>query len=426
MCKSSSRTQCHCCKKNFCRSHFNEHDNLPNLQVNSLVDEVNLLNDRLMAFNGNELTGDSRQKLERWRTNCHKLIDDIFEEKCRRIDQCVNEKMGRQRDEITKLRSTIVELIQKQEVTTNDIDLLKAAVHTVEEKMNNLGQICFGVVIHPLVIDESLIRIKELNIPYLNLSNLPLPYKRVNHIDGSSRIIAINDRFFLVHQEPNLCLMNRDFVGIKRRQWSHGPIWDMCWSSTLTRFVVVTQGNVFIVDDSTLSIQSIQINQNQRWFSCACSHSTLYLSTINAGSSIFEFNLSPSIQFKKQWTPPETCAQNQIIMNIVYKNKTLALTISDQLNKEKFIELRSSTTMERLWSLRLDIEYNNHMVRCCSLNHSDWLVLTGIKSRLLHISKDGKVQATSQYTENLVFVRLFDGNKLAISTEKELTFTNLC
>jgi hypothetical protein len=44
-----------------------------------MIDEINLLNDQLMAFNIDKLTHDSHQKLERWRAYCHKLIDDIFE-----------------------------------------------------------------------------------------------------------------------------------------------------------------------------------------------------------------------------------------------------------------------------------------------------------------------------------------------------------
>jgi hypothetical protein len=188
---------------------------------------------------------------------------------------------------------------------------------------------------------------------------------------------------------------------------------------------VVTPNNVLTIDDNTMSIERAHINQKQRWFSCTCSDTTLYLSTFGSGSAIFEFILFPSIQLRKQWTSPETCTQDQIIMNIVYQTKTLAMTIVDASNKDKLIEIRSATALDRLWSLRLDIEYSNQMIRCCSLNHNDWLVFACNTSRLLHISKDGKVQATSEYNEQLAFGSLFDGNKLLISTDKNINLHEL-
>ncbi|CAF1493920.1 unnamed protein product [Rotaria sordida] len=181
MCKSSSCTQCHCCDKKFCRTHFIEHDNL---QLTSLTDEINLLNDRLMAFNVEKLISNSHQKLETWRAHCHKTIDDIFEEKCQEINQRANEKIERQRDEVSKMQSTVAELIQKQETTMKDIDLLKATIQTIEKKINNIEQTCFEVINRPLVIDDNLIRIEELYIPHLDLSTFPPPYRTINHTDG--------------------------------------------------------------------------------------------------------------------------------------------------------------------------------------------------------------------------------------------------
>jgi hypothetical protein len=93
---------------------------------------------------------------------------------------------------------------------------LKIAIRTVKEKINNMEQTCFRVIAHPLVIADGLVSIEELKIPQLELLKLPSPYKRINHIDGSCRVIAINDRFFLIHKEPNLCLMNRELTVIKK------------------------------------------------------------------------------------------------------------------------------------------------------------------------------------------------------------------
>jgi arsenate reductase-like glutaredoxin family protein len=375
-----------------------------------------------MAFDIDKLTGNSRQKLERWRVNYHKIIDVIFEEKCREIDQRANEKLEKQRDEISQIRSTITELIRKQETTMKDIDLLKMTIHTVEEKINKMGQTCFEVVVRPLVLDDSLIHIEELNVPRFDLSNLPPPYKTINRVGDSSTRISSNDRFFLIHQEPNLCLMDRKVTVIKRSRWDHDSIFDMCWSSTLARFFIITQTNIFTVDENTMSIEPIQIDQNQNWFSCTCSDTTLFLSTANGGSSILIFSLYPSIQFEKKWTSPQTCASHQIITNIAYKNETLTVALIDCRKKEKWIELRSSTTLEQLWSLKLDIEYSTKVFRCCSLTHGDWLAWNYDAPYLLHITKDEKLQIAIRYNERPRYIIMFDEDQLAISTENGINF----
>jgi hypothetical protein len=196
----------------------------------------------------------------------------------------------------------------------------------------------------------------------------------------------------------------------------------MCWSSTLARFFVITEVNVFTVDDNTMFIEPIQINQEQSWCSCTCSDTSLFLSSLNHGSSILKFSLFPFIQFEKQWNSSKIGGQNQMIMYIACQNETLALTVADVDKEEKLIELRLSTTFERLWSLKLDVEYSAGLFRCCFLNHGDWLVWNWHASHFLHITKDGKLHSRNEYYEIPLCVILFDGDQLGISTANEINF----
>jgi len=387
-----------------------------------LVDEINLINDRVIAFNIDNLTGNSHQKLEQWRLNYHQIIDDIFQKIHQKIDQRANEKVEKQRDEISKIRSTVTELIRKRETTVKDADLLKTIVHKVEEKINKMEQTCFELVVHPLVLDDSLIHIEELFVPRLHLSNLSPAYKTITRIGDNSTPIASNDRFFLIHQKPYLCLMDQDLTIVKRSRWDHGLIYDMCWSSTLARFFIITKINIFIADENTMSIEPIQINDDQNWLSCTCSDESFYLSTFNVGSSILKFSLSIPIQLMKYWKSPQTCTIHQIISNIVYKDDTLALAILDLSKKNKFIELRSSTTLERLWSLKLDMKFSTGLFRCCFLNRGEWLVCDHNTSRFLHITKDGKLISGGTYNSNPCHAVLFQGDELVISTTNGINF----
>ena len=85
-CKRAARTLCQCCDQYLCREHFIEHDDLLNSQMNPLVDEINVLHDRITAIDVDKLTAESRRKLDQWRIDCHNAIDLFYERKCQEID----------------------------------------------------------------------------------------------------------------------------------------------------------------------------------------------------------------------------------------------------------------------------------------------------------------------------------------------------
>ncbi|CAF3941370.1 unnamed protein product, partial [Rotaria sordida] len=52
-CKRASRFLCDCCQQNLCIHHLNEHNTLVISELNPLIDDINLLNNRLNLFNIN-------------------------------------------------------------------------------------------------------------------------------------------------------------------------------------------------------------------------------------------------------------------------------------------------------------------------------------------------------------------------------------
>ena len=57
---------------------------------------------------------------------------------------------------------------------------------------------------------------------------------------------------------------------VKQVLWPHEGIFDICWSSTLDRFIVVGKDSIFLVDENTMSIKSVETLEKQHWFSCTC------------------------------------------------------------------------------------------------------------------------------------------------------------
>ena len=173
-------------------------------------------------------------------------------------------------------------------------------------------------------------------------------------------------------------------------------------------------------------MEPIKTIDKKRWLSCTCSDATLFLTTNKYGSDIFEFNLLSSFKLIKQWNSPKSCESNEFIDNITYNDGTLALTISQESIEKVKIELVASTTMDRLWTLPLDLTYDAKRVyHVCLHRCNEWLVIDHQTARLLHISKDGKLKFTKKYDPTPQNAVLFGSNILAIRTTNCVNFHRL-
>jgi hypothetical protein len=241
--------------------------------------------------------------------------------------------------------------------------------------------------------------------------------------DGSCCALASNDRLLLIHQEPNLCFLDIELRIVKQILWSYDRIQKICWSSTLAKFIILTTEDIFLVDENTMSIDKASLPIKQSCVSCTCFNDQLFLSTNVWGSSILEIKLSPSITVTREWKCPTTCTTDELIHDTVYSNRTLALVITNEVKKSIRIELRSSKTLDRLWSLLLDRIYDRHIAfGCCSIDYHGWLVADFITGRLLHVTTDGEMKQTILYKAIPYRVNLFGSKILAVTTQSGINF----
>jgi hypothetical protein len=415
-CKRTSRALCHCCQENVCIPHLNEHNEQLNSQLNPLADEINTLGARLKTFDIQNKTKNCREKLEQWRIDCHEKIDLFFEEKCEELDQIILEKVEKQKQEITRVQSILLELIREQDATRKYIDLLTSNIQHLKNEMNNIEQNSIDINTHPLFIDADCIHINETNDYEFNLSTLSPAYQTIIRPSGSDRALTSNDRYLLFHKAPNLCLIDRDLTLVKEIFWCHGQLNDMCWSSTLDRFIVIGRDDIYLINGNTMSVENIETSKKGRWISCTCSHTSLFLSTRVHGSSIVEFDLLSPKKLIKEWKSPDTCEKTEDITCIIYNNQTLALLIRNNLNKTMKMELKSSITFDCMWSLQLDVVcIQDKTLRCCSLNNDQWLIADYETRSLIHISKKGKIKALMPYYDTPWYVNMFGSDTLAVS-----------
>jgi chromosome segregation ATPase len=178
-CKRLSRALCHCCQQNLCITHLNEHNELLNSQLNPLTDEINVLGERLKTWNTKNVLRNCHQKLEQWRQDCHKKIDDFVEKKHQELDRLFAEKLNKQQEEITHIRSKLAALIREQEATHQDIDTLTSTIRRLEKQMNKLDETRFSVDTRPLLIDDTVVRVKEICAQKFNSAALSSVYKTI-------------------------------------------------------------------------------------------------------------------------------------------------------------------------------------------------------------------------------------------------------
>jgi len=415
-CSRISRGQCDCCDQQLCLQHLNEHNASLINQLNPLTDEFNALSDRLNTLNIEKITGESRRKLEQWRDRSHQQIDRLFEQKCEELDRIMNEKIQKQRDEINCLQSKIADIIRNQETTRQQIDSLKATIHEIKEKMNELENTSLRVTTQRLIIDGGMISIESTAEHELDLSNLPSSCKTISRPAGSKVSICASDKYLLVHQKPNLCLVDHEINVVRETLWNYPDIYDICWCSTLDRFIINEGSNIFLFDESTMAIEKIKTIEEIKWLSCTTSEKCLFLSTNTDGSIVKKYDLLPSIKPVTEWKSPFTCTNNEWISSIQYNNEKLGLLIRNNPEKSLRMELRSVDTFDRIWTLKFDtVCEQNISFRFCSLTCNEWLVADYEKKRLLHITNDGKLKAVVPY-ENIPYRLTLFRNMLGIST----------
>jgi hypothetical protein len=418
-CNRTSRGLCDCCTQYLCLQHLSEHNVSLISQLNPLTDEINVLGDRLKILNIQDIVGNGRQKLEEWRMDCHRKIDCLFEQKCEELDRFVDRKVEKQQEDIVRIKSKVAELIREQETTRQDIDLLTSTIYHLKKEMDKIEHTCFRISTTPLVIDDSLIHVQDVN--ELNLSTLPPIYKNISRPAGSKTLTTSNDRFLLVHRKPNLCLVDQEMNIVKEILWTHDDIYDMCWSEALNRFIVIGGRILFLVGENTTSIDKMQAIEERDWVSCTCSETYLFLVTNELASSIMKFRFLPSMELIRQWKSPNTCTRDECIHSLHYNGRKLSMTIKNRLEKSLRIELRSAETLDCIWSLRLDTVCKQNLVfRCCLLTDDEWLVMDYETNRLLHITEDGKLKATIPYEGIPSCANLF-ANMLVISTNGGVT-----
>ncbi|CAF1256035.1 unnamed protein product [Adineta steineri] len=217
-------------------------------------------------------------------------------------------------------------------------DLLNSQLNPFADELNQLHE-----QLNHINIEENSFKVD------FNLNTLTPPSHVIDRSPESPKPIISNNRVILMHHDNRLCLLDKNLIITKSIDWSFGWIWDMCWSSTLSRFFIITLNEIFILDENTMIMERVVTKEKYSLCSCTCSDTSLYITTNELGSSICEFRLIPTIELINRWQPSDLCQINEIIQDMVFHKGTVAFIIENQAKHTKRMELRLAQTFEELW-----------------------------------------------------------------------------
>ncbi|CAF3485928.1 unnamed protein product [Rotaria socialis] len=307
----------------------------------------------------------------------------------------------------------MTEFINAEETTRQEIDVLVSAIRQIDTNMESIEKTCCKIDAR-----DTFVFIKKLTEHKLDLLTLSPSYKTIARRGTTFISLTISDQRILMHQDPKLCLYDRNMNQGKQNKWIDKELWDMCWSHGIEKFIILGVKSIFLLDEHSMSIDHVYTIKGRKWLSCTCSNQLLYASTNKWGPSIMKFTLSPTMQLIKEWTHPVSCTEDEIIYDMLHKNVDLALLVDFNLDKSLRIELRSVETLDRIWSLDFGItRVQNLVFHFFSLTHNEWVAVDYQNRRLIQITKDGKIKQTVQYQTIPRHAIVVDMKKLVVPTD---------
>ena len=373
-----------------------------NHELTHLLKTIEKLVERLSSLRPSSL-----EQITLWRTAAYRSIDDYCEQKRHEI---IERRQTQQTKELDYLRHKIDQLIDEHDESSQDkYSSIKHDIQLAEIKINELEHL--RLTLHPLSIDEQFIVRRRL---------FPLPhsYRTIDLRAGLQSAVGTNDKHLLVDREgKHLCLLNQDLTIIKETPFRHDGIHSVCWASSIRRFIIVTFKEILLLDENTMTLKTCPIKYEAEWWRGTCSDDILFLSTVEWGTSIYEYNIRSRFEAVKEWHAPVTCKSEEIICDIKYNNGYLATPIFNKHKDESRFELRSVLTLQCIWSIRA-----HERCRCCSIDVDQWLLMDHDDCRFFHISADGKLLEVDKYDENerLEDIIPWGKDNIAILTKKHI------
>jgi hypothetical protein len=146
-CKSEAETYCYHCSQDVCSRHFLEHKNWIQEQLPSLVDQVNVMYDRLCYNDQHQKTSapeclmDAHNQLDKWRADCHHHIDVVYHRARSQIESIVQRhqeeyalKAMKNVEPLEEMRQQLKELLKEGDITYRQLERMRRQLEEVRKR----------------------------------------------------------------------------------------------------------------------------------------------------------------------------------------------------------------------------------------------------------------------------------------------------
>jgi SpoVK/Ycf46/Vps4 family AAA+-type ATPase len=145
-CKREAETYCYHCSHDVCTKHYLEHKKSIQEQLPPLIDEINLIYERL--YHSDEIQTALSQclinaysQLDKWRADCHRRIDTTYQRVHKQIEDIAEkhkheetQKAVKNLESLEKMRQQVNELLKEGDVTYRQIERTKQQLQEIKNK----------------------------------------------------------------------------------------------------------------------------------------------------------------------------------------------------------------------------------------------------------------------------------------------------
>jgi len=147
VCKREAETYCYHCSLDVCTKHYLEHKKSIQEQLHPLVDEINLISDRLHHDDKNKTTSvpqcliNAYSQLDKWREECHHRIEIAYQRVRNQIEDITEkhkhdetQKAVKNLELLEKIRQQLNELLKEGDVTYRQLETMKQHLEEIKQK----------------------------------------------------------------------------------------------------------------------------------------------------------------------------------------------------------------------------------------------------------------------------------------------------
>ncbi|CAF1397409.1 unnamed protein product [Didymodactylos carnosus] len=401
--KGAGISLCPGCEQMFCRKDFNEHRQQLTTQLDIIIREHDFVK-QSVDQTCDVTTSKVFDEIEKWEMewmNKVKMAAGRAREEVRNIVAESKKQLKRITDEIRPRMADEDYVEYDLDRWVNDIKQVNADMQAMssmividrDDEYEWKKMIKVRKREHQSHVSKSLKRSeKRINeVKQLDFNKLKVRPQRQIKVDGDYWAMRASEMNLLYCGKDTLCLTDRAGHMTNALRWSEAFVFDICWSSFLDRFLILTPTTLHSLNVQTSEVTQIkQVSDKKKadFWRCACSNQTLLVNIRENGSVVEEWDMSGEWRMMTRWHPPLSCQQNERIIDIRFScdgsHIGVTVCVNGQYNqfhvRDRSMNILNNITFP--W-----LEYGYVLL---SIPNGQWLTHEARNEQLHMVSRDGK------------------------------------